>query len=260
MTEFRRKLWRRRELRYDSDESAVISVSHPAELQPVNGCVIDISQSGFSVRCSQPIGRGAQVRVQIASAIVFGKVWNCRANGPDSFLVAIRTNRVVMLPSGIEKGEQLAKAIDVLLVEDNPGDVRLTELMLEGTGVPYRLTVAMDGEQAIQHLFDATQPKPGLMLLDLNLPRLGGLELLAKIRREPFLQSIVIAVLSTCAPAAEAFLRDELDVRAYLEKPRDYADYEVLGVRVKELLLDVASHSYLNAAIGSTLVARRAGT
>lgn len=98
-------------------------------------------------------------------------------------------------------GKQQAKLIDILLVEDDPGDVRLTREALKGNRVSNRLFVVEDGEEAMAFLrregeyVDA--PRPDMVLLDLNLPRKNGREVLEEIKGSPELRTIPVVVLTS---------------------------------------------------------------
>src|SRR6202171_1422328 len=96
-----------------------------------------------------------------------------------------------------------AAAIEVLLVEDSPGDVRLTREAFKDAKVLINLHVAADGAEAMAFLKregeDADAPRPDLILLDLNLPRKDGREVLAEIKQSPALKTIPVVILTTSA-------------------------------------------------------------
>jgi CheY-like chemotaxis protein len=115
---------------------------------------------------------------------------------------------------------------DVLLVEDDPGDVLMTREAFEHYRIRNTLHVVGDGEQAMQFLRQAGQytsmPRPGLILLDLNLPRRNGLEVLADVKSDAELLSIPVVVLTT-SQAEEDILRSyALHANAYISKPVDF--------------------------------------
>ena len=107
--------------------------------------------------------------------------------------------------------------IDILLVEDNPGDVRLAREALQETGVPTNLLVAEDGQQAITLLksLDA-RSQPQLIILDLNLPRKDGREVLTEIKSDPHLRHIPVVVLTTSR--ADQDVRNAYDLHAKLTR------------------------------------------
>jgi CheY-like chemotaxis protein len=116
--------------------------------------------------------------------------------------------------------------IDVLLVEDDPGDVLMTREAFEHHKIRNQLHVVSDGEQALQFLHQAGDyagaPRPGLILLDLNLPRRDGLEVLAELKTDPALRVIPVVILTT-SQAEEDILRSySLHANAYVSKPVDF--------------------------------------
>src|SRR5687768_7337184 len=94
-----------------------------------------------------------------------------------------------------------ARPIEILLVEDNPGDVRLTREALRDGKVRNNLSVATDGVEALAFLRQEGEfgesPRPGLILLDLNLPRKDGRQVLAEIKSDPSLRTIPVVILTT---------------------------------------------------------------
>jgi CheY-like chemotaxis protein len=118
------------------------------------------------------------------------------------------------------------QVVDVLLVEDDPGDVLMTREAFEHYKISNVLHVVTDGEQALQFLHRtggyADAPRPGLILLDLNLPRKDGLEVLAELKADPVLKVIPVVVLTT-SQAEEDILRSyRLHANAYVSKPVDF--------------------------------------
>jgi CheY-like chemotaxis protein len=119
-----------------------------------------------------------------------------------------------------------AQMVDVLLVEDDPGDVLMTREAFEHFKIRNTLHVVNDGEQALQFLRQtgeyASAPRPGLILLDLNLPRRDGLEVLAELKEDPGLRVIPVVILTT-SQAEEDILRSySLHANAYVSKPVDF--------------------------------------
>ena len=123
-----------------------------------------------------------------------------------------------------ERGE--CQPVHVLLVEDDPGDVLMTKEAFEHYKLRNVLHVVTDGEQALHFLRRtggyADAPRPGLILLDLNLPRLDGLEVLAELKADPVLKVIPVVILTT-SQADEDILRSyALHANAYVSKPVDF--------------------------------------
>src|SRR5258708_19726 len=119
-----------------------------------------------------------------------------------------------------------AQVVDVLLVEDDPGDVLMTREASEHHKLRTQLHVGNDGEQALQFLHRTGEyggaPRPGLILLDLTLPRRDGLEVLAELKEDPALRVIPVVVLTT-SQAEEDILRSyALHANAYVSKPVDF--------------------------------------
>ena len=119
--------------------------------------------------------------------------------------------------------------VDVLLVEDDEGDVLMTREAFEFYKIRNPLHVVTDGEQALQFVrrtgpyTDA--PRPGLILLDVNLPRRSGLEVLAELKRDPDLMLIPVVILTT-SKAEEDILRSyQLHANAYVSKPVDFEHF-----------------------------------
>ena len=118
-----------------------------------------------------------------------------------------------------------ARPIEVLLVEDNPGDVRLTiEAMKEGK-ILNRISVAEDGVEALSFLrregsFN-NAPRPDIIFLDLNLPKKDGREVLAEIKADLSLRSIPVVVLSTSQSEEDVFRSYDLQASCYISKPID---------------------------------------
>ena len=118
-----------------------------------------------------------------------------------------------------------AQAIEVLLVEDSPGDVRLTREAFKDAKVHINLSVASDGAEAIAFLEHegkyADAPRPDLILLDLNLPKKDGREVLAELKESPTLKSIPVVILTTSASEADILRSYLLHANCYITKPVD---------------------------------------
>jgi len=139
---------------------------------------------------------------------------------------------------------QSAEPIEILLVEDSPGDVRLTREALKEGRVHNNLHVVVDGEQAMAFLGQkgqfATVPRPDLILLDLNLPKKDGREVLAAIKADPNLRSIPVVVLTT-SKAEEDILRSyELNANCYVTKPVDLEQFIKVVKAIEDFWLVIA--------------------
>ena len=133
--------------------------------------------------------------------------------------------------------------IDVLLVEDDPGDVLLIQEAFEDNKVRNRLHCVSDGVEALAFLRregeHAEAPVPDLVLLDLNLPRKDGREVLAEIKSDPALRSIPVVVLTT-SKAEEDILRSyDLHANAYVTKPVDFNRFIEVVRQIDEFFVTV---------------------
>jgi CheY-like chemotaxis protein len=137
-------------------------------------------------------------------------------------------------PTGLE-------FVDVLLVEDDPGDVLMTREAFEHHRIRNNLHVVSDGEQAMLFLRKsgayADAPTPGLILLDLNLPRRNGLEVLAELKADSNLLSIPVVILTT-SQAQEDILRSySLHANAYISKPVDFDKFTTVIRQIDDFFL-----------------------
>ncbi len=116
-----------------------------------------------------------------------------------------------------------SKVADLLLVEDNPSDVRLTEEALRDAGMPINLSVATDGAEAVEFLHRRGKyknaPRPDLILLDLNLPKKNGPEVLSDIKSDPDLKRIPVLVMTTSSEYDDIQKAYSLNANCYITKP-----------------------------------------
>lgn len=119
--------------------------------------------------------------------------------------------------------------VEILLVGDNPGDVRLVREALRGATPPHRLSVVPDGVAAVAFLrregAHATAPRADLVLLDLNLPRLDGRAVLRALKADPTMWRIPVVVLSNSSDAADVAAAYDLGASAFVTKPLDLDDF-----------------------------------
>jgi len=122
-------------------------------------------------------------------------------------------------------GKNPGRPIEILLVEDNPIDVALTEEALKETKVSNNMTVAEDGVQALAILRKEGQyadaPRPDLILLDLNLPKKDGREVCAEIKKDPALRRIPVVILTTSRAEQDILETYDLGANCYITKPVD---------------------------------------
>lgn len=122
-----------------------------------------------------------------------------------------------------------AMPIEVLLIEDNPGDVQLTQIALEDSKISVHLSVAEDGVEALAFLRKqdkyADVPHPDIILLDLNLPRKDGREVLAEIKADEMLRRIPVVVLTTSQAEEDVLRAYNLAANCYITKPVDFDQF-----------------------------------
>jgi chemotaxis family two-component system response regulator Rcp1 len=131
--------------------------------------------------------------------------------------------------------------IDVLLVEDSPGDVRLTQEALRDSNRAIRLHVAFDGIEAMTFLKREgaylRAPRPDLILLDLNLPRMDGREVLAQIKADESLRTIPTIILTTSEAEADITKSYQLRANCFLSKPVQLEAFESLVKSINDFWL-----------------------
>jgi chemotaxis family two-component system response regulator Rcp1 len=137
------------------------------------------------------------------------------------------------------------KTIEVLLVEDSPGDVRLTKEAFREVNEAVHVNVAADGVEAMAFLKRlenyADAPRPDLILLDLNLPKMDGREVLARIKSDDDLKTIPTVILSTSEAAADIEKSYELQANCYLSKPVLFDAFDSLVKNINEFWLTEAT-------------------
>jgi len=121
--------------------------------------------------------------------------------------------------------KQLVDVIEILLVEDNEGDARLTQEALTETKVANKLHWVEDGEEAMEFLLrkgkHANVPRPHVILLDLNLPKKDGREVLAEIKKDPGLRRIPVVILTASEAETDILKTYDLHANCYITKPID---------------------------------------
>jgi CheY-like chemotaxis protein len=136
------------------------------------------------------------------------------------------------------------KPIEILLAEDNPGDVRLTREALKDARVSNNLSVVADGVETMAFLRHegryADAPQPNLILLDLNMPHMDGRQVLATIKADDDLRRIPVVVLSTSQDRQDIQRAYALQANCYVTKPADYEDFVNVVKSVEEYWAAVA--------------------
>lgn len=122
-----------------------------------------------------------------------------------------------------------ARQIEILLVEDSAGDVRLTQEALRDSKLCNRLHVVNDGVAALAFLRQQPPyqdaPRPDVILLDLNLPKKGGHEVLAEVKSDPALRRIPIIILTTSSAEEDILKTYDLHANCYITKPLDFSKF-----------------------------------
>ncbi|HVL49157.1 MAG TPA: response regulator [Candidatus Thermoplasmatota archaeon] len=135
------------------------------------------------------------------------------------------------------------KPIEILLVEDNPGDVRLTREALKEGKVANNLHVAGDGAMALEILHRkgayANAPRPDLILLDLNLPKKNGIEVLSEIKADPDLRRIPVVILTTSQAEQDIAKTYSLHANCYITKPVDLNQFMTVVQQIESFWLSV---------------------
>lgn len=134
--------------------------------------------------------------------------------------------------------------MEILLIEDNPADIRLTKEALKEADQEVNLNVAVDGVSALEYLratgISPDHPRPDLILLDLNLPKKNGWQVLAEVKADSDLQTIPIVVLTTSTSHEDVQASYHLHANCYVYKPMDL-------MRFIEVILSIQSYWYRTA-------------
>jgi len=131
------------------------------------------------------------------------------------------------------------KEIHILLVEDNEGDIVLAREALKEARIKNRITVITDGEKALEYLFcNDNNRKPDLILLDMNLPKINGLEVLAKIKADEALKIIPVVMLTTSTSEQDVLDAYRNYVNCYINKPIDLEEFIVVIRNIENFWLN----------------------
>jgi CheY-like chemotaxis protein len=136
-----------------------------------------------------------------------------------------------------------AKTIDILLVEDNPGDVRLMLEALKESKIRNNIFVVEDGVEAMDFLIRkgkyVNSPRPDLILLDLNLPRKSGREVLAEIKSDASLRRIPVVVVTVSRDEQDILKAYDLYANCYITKPIDFSQFIKITKSIEEFWLEI---------------------
>lgn len=137
------------------------------------------------------------------------------------------------------------RAIEVLLIEDNPGDVRLLKEAFRELNANVHMQVAKDGAEGLQMMFPAGQPKasysPDIVLLDLNLPKVSGHDVLARIKNNPQTCRIPVIVLTSSRAESDVRRAYESHANAYLKKPSTLEGLIAAAQQIKSFWMETAT-------------------
>ncbi len=135
----------------------------------------------------------------------------------------------------------------ILLVEDNPADIKITERALRGSNIPVQLIVVRDGQEAVEYLLrqgehatSTTWRDPDIILLDLNLPRLSGREVLERIRSTHVLRPVPVIVLTTSRRFEDVQEVYAAGANTYIEKPNDFNRFVEVLQTIQRYWLETA--------------------
>lgn len=139
--------------------------------------------------------------------------------------------------------DSIGKVIDILLVEDNPGDVRLAQEALKESKIRNKLYVVDDGVEATAFLHQQGKytdvPRPDLVLLDLNLPRKSGREVLAEVKTDPDLKRIPVVVLTVSRAEEDIVKCYDHHANCYITKPLDFTQFMEVTKQIEEFWLTI---------------------
>ena len=142
-------------------------------------------------------------------------------------------------------GQRAIRAIDILMVEDDPGDVRLTREALKGSKVLHSLNVVEDGVAALDYLRKVAPyqdaVRPDIVLLDLNLPRKDGREVLSAMKQDAALRTIPVVILTTSQAEEDVLRAYNLNANCYVTKPVDFDQFMRIVRTIEDFWLNVVT-------------------
>ena len=139
--------------------------------------------------------------------------------------------------------DALPEIVDILLVEDDAGDALIVREAFEHYKIRNPLHVVTDGEQALRFVHRdgefAGAPRPGLIMLDLNLPRVSGMEVLAELKADPDLRLIPVVILTTSQAEGDVLRSYSLHANAYVTKPVDFEQFVGVVRQIDDFFIGV---------------------
>jgi CheY-like chemotaxis protein len=133
------------------------------------------------------------------------------------------------------------RPFELMLIEDNSADVLLTREVLDDSRIWHRLTVCADGREAMEKLAQPASvvPRPDLILLDLNMPRMDGREFLTLLRQDPELQILPVVVMTTSRAEEDVLRSYKLHANAYITKPMEFGRFVDVIRSIESLWLNI---------------------
>jgi CheY-like chemotaxis protein len=151
-------------------------------------------------------------------------------------------------PWMMSKKMEDVRPVRILLVEDSLQDIEITRKAFEKGGMRHELFIARDGREALDFLYHRIEyrdtrksPRPGMILLDLNLPKVGGLEVLQQIKNDPDLRTIPVIALTASSRAEDVARSYELGVNTYIQKPVEFETFIRVVNAVHEYWFSIAT-------------------
>ncbi len=139
--------------------------------------------------------------------------------------------------------DDTSKSIDILLVEDNPGDARLAMEAMKDSKIRNTVYVVGDGVEAMEFLHNegkySKSPRPDLILLDINLPRKSGREVLAEVKSDPNLKRIPVVVLTVSRDEEDILKAYNLHANCYISKPLDFNQFMKITRSIEDFWLSI---------------------
>lgn len=133
----------------------------------------------------------------------------------------------------------------ILIIEDNPGDIFLMKKSFESVPAKHQLHIATDGQEALEYLYDSanggSSKRPDLILLDLNLPKVDGREILYRIKQHDDLKTIPVVMFSSSSSAKDIMGSYDLQANCYVVKPYAYEEYATIINSIFQFWISTAS-------------------
>src|ERR1700733_5313151 len=125
----------------------------------------------------------------------------------------------------------------LLVIEDNPADVELLRRALTIAGLDFQLTVIDDGAEALAFFRQGATPAPDLTIVDLNLPKHSGLEIIEQMRANPIFAQAPVIILSSSSSVSDRAKMEKFKIRRYIVKPADLDEFMRIGWQIRDLLV-----------------------